>query len=179
MQLQTTRFGNIEVDDEQIVTFRDGLPGFEDNRRFVLLEHPGARSGPGGSPFRWLHCADTSPGAESLAFPVISPWQLDPDYAPTVPGPALRELGIADVRRQVQMWAIVTIPVNQPERATANLLAPVLINRESRQARQVVLLDDDLQLRRPLQEAGGSRAEGASAAARETGGVRQAKSLAS
>jgi flagellar assembly factor FliW len=149
MQFSTSRFGIIEVDDNQIITFSEGLPGFEEARCFVFLPHPGK-----DGPFRWMQCVDAQNSSSALAFPVISPWRIDRQYSPTVPGPVLRELDIRDIREQAQLWAIVTVPRDRPNDATVNLLAPVLVNRESRQARQVIALSDEAALRTPLNRGG-------------------------
>jgi flagellar assembly factor FliW len=153
MQLDTTRFGSVSIDEEQVVTFPEGIPGFEDTRRYIFLPHPTAATNQ--SPFRWMQCLDNP----TLAFPVVSPWRICADYSPTVPGLLLRELGIEDIREQAQIWSIVTIPASHPERATVNLLAPILINRATRQARQAVLLNDSYSLRAPLRRTESEHAE--------------------
>ena len=151
MQIRTTRFGSVSIDESQIVTFPEGLPGFETTRQFVFLPHPGDLSGK--SPFKWLQCVDEASGTDSLAFPVIDPWLIDPDYTPTIPSPALQELHLEQMQGRAQLWAVVTVPHDQPEDATANLLAPLLINRELRLGRQVALLGEKFHLRTPLKSA--------------------------
>ena len=151
MQIRTTRFGSVNIDESQIVTFAEGLPGFENTRSFVFLPHPGDVSGK--SPFKWLQCVDDTPGTESLAFPVIDPWLIDPDYTPTIPSPSLQELHLEQMQGRAQLWVVVTVPHDQPGEATANLLAPLLINRELRLGKQVALLGDKYNLRAPLKAA--------------------------
>ncbi len=151
MQIRTTRFGSVTIDESQIVTFSEGLPGFETTRRFVFLPHLGDVSG--SSPFKWLQCVDDAPGTDALALPVIDPWLIDPDYTPTIPSPALQELGLERMQGRAQLWAVVTVPHDDPKNATVNLLAPLLINRESRHGRQVPLLGEKYQLRTPLKAA--------------------------
>jgi flagellar assembly factor FliW len=154
MQFNTTRFGVVEYEDEQVVTFPEGLPGFDDARRFVFLPLPG-----GSCSLNWMQCIDDREYGPALAFPVVSPWKIAPNYAPTIPGPAIRSLGISDVRSQVQLWSIVTVPRDRPYDATVNLLAPIVVNRETHIARQVVLLADEAALRTPLRPADRSGAE--------------------
>jgi flagellar assembly factor FliW len=147
MQFETTRFGVIEVADDKIVTFPDGLPGFEHVRSMALIPHPSATS----SPFCWLQCIDSNwAGASALAFPVISPWVIDSEYAPTLPGSSLVDLNISDIRTQAQFWAIVTIPPTDPGSATVNLLAPILLNAEVRIGRQILLRNERYSLKTPL-----------------------------
>lgn len=145
MQYMTSRFGSIDIEPDHVITFSEGLPGFSEARQFVFLPHPG-----GQGPLYWMQCVDDGVSASELAFPVVSPWRIDSAYAPTIPGSALRELGIDDIRGQAQLWAIVTVPRDRPSDATVNLLAPVLVNRSSRVARQVIALTDENALRTPL-----------------------------
>ena len=55
MQIETTRFGLLPIDENQVITFPEGLPGFESHRRFTLVQHPGSD---GRSPFQWLQSVD-------------------------------------------------------------------------------------------------------------------------
>ncbi len=97
---------------------------------------------------------DDAPGTDALALPVIDPWLIDPDYAPTIPARRRsRSLAWKRMQGRAQLWAVVTVPHDDPKNATVNLLAPLLINRESRHGRQVPLLGDKYQLRTPLKAA--------------------------
>jgi flagellar assembly factor FliW len=147
MQFETTRFGLIELEENKIINFPEGLPGFEYVREMALIPHPSAT----GSPFCWLQCIDKNwDGAGALALPVISPWVIDSEYAPTLPASSLSDLQISDIRAQAQFWAIVTIPPTDPSKATVNLLAPILLNSEARVGRQVLLRNERYSLRTPL-----------------------------
>jgi flagellar assembly factor FliW len=144
MQINTTRFGTIEIDENKIIVFFEGLPGFAGARRFIVLPHKPASGA--DSPFKWLQCVDEP----ALALPVMNPWLADPNYSPTIPGVALAKLGITSIGTQSRIWAVVTIPRNDPEHATVNMVAPVLINKETRRALQVVLQQERFSLRTPL-----------------------------
>ena len=144
MKLTTSRFGEIIVDEKSVITFPEGIPGFEHTRQYVIVPH---RTGSGQtSPFRWLQSVD-EPG---LALPVINPWSIRPDYAPTVAGLIIKELGITDVRAQAQFLAVVTIPTNNPGGITVNLLAPILINRTTHVAKQVIVQNETYSIRTPI-----------------------------
>ncbi len=78
MKVQSSRFGALTVDDSKLISFpKGGIPGFEDSRRFFLLDHPG-----GSAKVKWLHSAD-DPGG--LALVVASPFELFASYEPEVP----------------------------------------------------------------------------------------------
>jgi flagellar assembly factor FliW len=144
MQLTTTRFGEITVDETAVISFSDGIPGFEHTRKFVLVPHKTTNGQ--SSAFRWLQCVE-EPG---LALPVVNPWSVQPDYAPTIPGSVLRNMEITDVRKHAQFFAVVTVPVGSPASVTVNLLAPILINRATRSGKQEIVQNEGYSIRTPL-----------------------------
>ncbi|MHB1605827.1 MAG: flagellar assembly protein FliW [Leptospirales bacterium] len=134
---ETTRFGRIPLDPERILTFPEGLLGFQNVSRFYLLE----TSEP--SVFFWLQAVD-NPG---LAFVVMDSEDLMPGYRDKVrsilPDPMFRE-------QEMSSMVIVTIPGSDPGKMTANLQGPLLIRSSDRIGRQVVLFDEEGWLRYPL-----------------------------
>jgi flagellar assembly factor FliW len=153
MQLRTSRFGKITVNVKDAVTFEDGLPGFDGKQRFVFLPHRTAAGQ--DSPFCWMQSLENG----NLAFPVVNPWSVRPDYAPTIPGYAMRQVGIQDVAEQARLYAIVTIPRDEPQKVTVNLLAPVLVNKKSRLGKQVVLQTEEYSIRQSLVEPAAPQAQ--------------------
>lgn len=129
--VDTTRFGKIEIDDEAVITFPQGLFGFEQYRRFIVLRTDEK------SPFLWLQSLE-EPG---LAFVVIEPHHFKPDYAPTISDADAEALALNE-DTPCMTFVIVTIPHGKPEEMTANLLGPVIINAVSRVARQVIVEDE-------------------------------------
>jgi len=126
--VETNHFGTINVARDQIITVPQGLLGFPDCQRFILIEHQKE------SPFHWFQCLD-NPG---LAFVIIDPRSIVSDYRIGRLNSYLRELG-AESADDLQVFVIVTIPRQRPQEMTANLLGPLLINTKNRQAKQVVL----------------------------------------
>ncbi|MHB8421927.1 MAG: flagellar assembly protein FliW [Leptospirales bacterium] len=136
-EFETTRFGRIPLDPERILTFPEGLLGFQNVSRYYLLE----TSEP--SVFFWLQAVD-DPG---LAFVVMDSEDLMPGYRDKVrtilPDPMFRE-------QEMSSMVIVTIPGSDPEKMTANLQGPLLIRSSDRIGRQVALFDEEGWLRYPL-----------------------------
>jgi len=153
MKLSTSRFGEISIEDTDVITFPEGIPGFEHTRQYVLVPHKASEKK--RSPFRWLQSIE-EPG---LALPVINPWAVRADYAPTVSGSIIKQLGVASIRDQAQFLAVVTIPANNPGGTTVNLLAPILINRESKRAKQVIIQNENYSIRTPLMGGMGDMAD--------------------
>lgn len=126
MKIKTSRFGEIEISQEDIVEFSEGLLGFEAARRFVVLNTQE------GGPFRWLQCIDNA----DLAFVIIEPMQFMFSYDLEISDADVAFLGV-QAAEDVLLYAIVTIPEN-PRDMTANLQGPLVINVKSRKARQII-----------------------------------------
>ena len=126
MKIQTSRFGEIEINKEDIVEFPEGLLGFERARRFIVLNTQD------GGPFRWLQSTEIP----DLAFVVIEPLQFMFSYDLEISDSDVAFLGVK-AAEDVLLYGIVTIPEN-PRDMTANLQGPLVINIKSRKARQIV-----------------------------------------
>ncbi len=137
--VSTSRFGQIEVPAEQVITMPHGMVGFPQLSRYVLLKHRE------GSPFHWLQSLEEP----SLAFVVMNPLIFDAGYEFTLGQTETKLLEVSDPR-QIQVWVVVTIPHGAPERMTANLKAPVVVNLDTSLAAQVILEDLRYPLRHPI-----------------------------
>jgi flagellar assembly factor FliW len=136
MELKTKHFGIIDIDENNIIDFPEGLPGFEKVKRFVLLNNPEENS-----PFRWLQGIDNG----DLALVVIDPKVIKPDYIVDVEDTEVEILDIKDTDK-VMVLSIVVIPADI-SKMTANLKAPVLINVENNRGKQVVQEKGDYTIR--------------------------------
>ena len=123
-------FKSLVYSDKDIVTFEAGIPGFEQNKKFVLVQVPDYL------PFEWLVCID----GEKLRFAIINPLLFCPDYEPKIAKEQLQDLGIEKVE-DVLVYAIVTIREN-PAESTANLVGPLVINKTKRVGKQIIIDDE-------------------------------------
>ena len=123
INIETSRFGVITVDQDAVITFPEGILGFEDARRFTLVPQ-----GP-ENPFVWLQSAERP----ALAFLLMPPRVAFSDYAPPLP---------PGIPRAVTLWAMVTIPAGRPHDMTLNLLGPIVIDPIGQRGWQIVLADD-------------------------------------
>lgn len=128
--IKTTRFGDIELEADRIIQFIKPIFGFEHIQEYALFEHGD------DSPFFWLQ-AVTEP---SLAFVTTNPMYFDIPYEFTLPE-EVRELLKLDSTDELTVLNIVSLPADNPQNMTANLLAPILINSKKGQAFQYVLND--------------------------------------
>jgi flagellar assembly factor FliW len=128
VKVQTKAFGSIEVEERQNILFPQGLFGFEELKDYVLLdaEKP---------PFYWLQSVDKT----QVAFVVVNPFLIRPDYEVNIGNEELAEIGI-DAPEKALILAIVTIPPDGSP-MTVNLQGPLAINRDTRRGKQAVLSD--------------------------------------
>ncbi len=139
MLIETSRFGPVEVDDQRIMTFKDGLLGFPDHQRFALIQT---------SPdpvFFWMQSVDDP----TLAFVVCDPLAFVPDYQVPIRRDDTDYLGLQDLH-DCQVLVIVN-KVNGE--LTGNLLGPLVIGTHSLCAKQLVLSDKRYGTRHPLMPA--------------------------
>lgn len=140
MKIQTARFGEIEVNESDTITLRDGLVGFPELTRYVLLDHDT------DSPFKWLQSLDDG----SMAFVVISPLTFRPDYTVEVSEDEISDLTLATPDDAV-ISVIVTIPMD-PKKMSANLKAPLIFNLKNKLGKQIIVKDPQYQTKHFIME---------------------------
>jgi flagellar assembly factor FliW len=119
---------------EQVLRFRDGIPGFPGCTRFVLTE---LVEGASDSPFQLLQCLDDP----DVSMVVSVPWLFFPDYAPELSPGDERDLGLERPEDAVVFCAVTLEP--DEDTVYLNLLGPFIVNIRTHEGRQVVLDDPD------------------------------------
>ena len=127
-KVNTSRFGEIEVDESKIIHFQNGIPAFEDEHEFIILPYEDE------SPYYFMQ----SLKSPDLAFLLTIPFLFFNDYTFELDEESVNELGIKDPEK-VFYYSMVTIPNGSIRYMTANLVAPIVLNSENMQAKQVVL----------------------------------------
>lgn len=127
-KINTDRFGEIEVDEDRIVHFKNGIPAFETEHEFVILPYDEE------SPYYFMQSLQRS----ELAFLLTVPFLFFPDYTIEIDDNTIKELNIKN-QDHVSLYSLVTIPNGSVRYMTANLLAPVVLNTENMQAKQLVM----------------------------------------
>lgn len=131
-------FKNLVYSNDDILTFPSGIPGFENNKQFVIVSIPEY------APFEWLVCIDGS----RLRFAIINPLLFASDYAPKIVKEQIEDLAIAKPE-ELLLYVIVTIREN-PLESTANLIGPILINRTKKLGKQIIIDDDRYTTQEPI-----------------------------
>ncbi len=140
MEIETTRFGRMTVDDERVMTFPRGLLGFPNHERFALIQTGEENY------FFWLQSIDEP----ALAFVVTDPSTFFKDYDVPLREETQQEVNLtdADVKSgAVQMFVICN---KVGDWLTGNLLGPIIVNTMNRLATQVVLTEKKWTTRQPL-----------------------------
>lgn len=121
------------------ITFASGMPGFPTAKRFEIEQW-----GDDDSPFMLLASLDDP----DLAFVVASPWPFYPEYDLNIDDTTVERLGIRSPE-EVLVFSIVTIG-DEVKDSTLNLLGPLVVNRRTGTAAQVVLHDSGYDVRAPI-----------------------------
>ncbi|SFB11605.1 flagellar assembly protein FliW [Selenomonas ruminantium] len=127
-KVNTLRFGEVEVAEDKIVHFADGIPAFEDEHEFVIVPYDEE------SPYVFLQSLETP----DLAFLMTMPFTFFPDYEFELDDENQDKL---ELTRQEDMliYTLITVNNGKVQDMTANLMAPVVVNAANMQARQLVL----------------------------------------
>ncbi len=135
MNISTTRFGELEVLQADILNFPEGILGFESLKKFFIVD-------PGDHTFiLWLQSSQDG----GLAFPVIEPKIFQPQYIAKLLPMEMASLKLDDLD-SAKIFSILTIPQNLSE-MTANLKAPLVINTQEKIGKQIVLQDNKLSVK--------------------------------
>lgn len=135
MKVNTTRFGELEVDKKDVITLSEGLLGFDKLTKFFIVD-PGDQT-----LILWLQSIDDA----STAFPIIEPKIFMPNYSVKLLPAELASLQLESVN-EASIYTILTIPEVVTD-MSANLKAPIVINNRTKVARQIVLQDSKLEVR--------------------------------
>lgn len=152
MKIKTKIFGEIEISEDKIITFQDGIIGFPDLKRFALLhdEERGTNAG-----IRFLQSLD-EPG---FAMPVMNPLDVKPDYDPVVDDELLAAAGNVTPEN---LLVLVTVSVpGDLTRMSVNLQGPFIINIDESKGCQLILDSGNYPVRFPIYDILQSRKEGA------------------
>lgn len=136
----SSRFGELEIPEQRIISVPEGIIGFPDYTRYALLDPSGGRS-----LFLWLQAVD----APDLAFIITDPHAFVPDYRIEGAEPDLQRLGIGG-EPSPAVFVIVAVPPDNPNHVNANLAAPLVYIESDNTLFQIVLEHGDWPLKHYL-----------------------------
>ena len=127
-KVNTLRFGEVDVAEDKIVHFADGIPAFEDEHEFVIVPYDDE------SPYVFLQSLITP----DLAFLMTMPFVFFPDYEFELDDENQKKLSLTR-QEDMLIYTLITVNGGKVQNMTANLMAPVVLNTANMQARQIVL----------------------------------------
>lgn len=141
MKIETTRFGEIEVDESRILTFIEPIIGYNQYSKYTIVEKEE------NDLFKWLQCVENP----ELAFPISVPSYFNISYIFEIDDVTAEKLEAKDAE-DLMILNIVTIPASNPKDATINLLGPVIINSKNNKGLQYIVTNTSYSSRYPLFE---------------------------
>ncbi|TBL72995.1 flagellar assembly protein FliW [Paenibacillus thalictri] len=131
LKLTTSRFGEIEIDEQGIVSFAHGIPGFDQMNRFVFLHQNQSEI-----PFSFMQSVQDG----DLAFIVVDPFQFFPNYNFELPESVQADL---QVENESDLMVFSIMSISKLGEISLNLLAPVIINQRCKLGKQMILHQTD------------------------------------
>ena len=142
MPINTKYHGEVEFNNEDIIRFDKGIPGFNDESEFIILPISEDE----------IFSVMQSVSTDYLAFLIASPFHFFPDYDFQLEDTIVEELEL-ESEKDVLVFSILT--AGDPfEKTTANLLAPVIINTKNQKAKQVILNYGQYKTKHPIFQRG-------------------------
>lgn len=140
MKINSSKLGEIEYSDDDLITLSSPLLGFPDLHDFLII------SDDKSYPFLWLQSVESP----DICFILIETGTFFKDYKPEINKRDLKILSVND-KDEMKIFSIVVVP-SDPKKSTANLRAPLVVNFANKVAKQIILEDDSYQIKTPLFE---------------------------
>ena len=141
IKINTAKFGEVEINKNAIFNFVSPIIGFKDLKEYTIIDYKP------DSPFKWLQSMEDM----ELAFPVTLCSYFGIDYQFDIPDEEAEKLEI-ETADDVFVCNIVNIPSSNPQGATVNMLAPIIVNLANKKAMQTILKNSDFEVRHKLFE---------------------------
>ncbi len=141
VKIKTKPFGNISISAREMIHFPEGIFAFEHLKKYVLLNTKK------NTCFKWLQNIEEP----HIAFLVADPLEFASDYDPQISAQSLAMIGI-EKHKEMNIYCIITVPANEPEKMTINLQGPLVVNPQKMIACQFVSESDQYSVREPLLE---------------------------
>jgi len=132
MEVSTRHFGNIEVSESEIIAFECGLPGFPDDKNFIIIVDENAENR-----FYWLQSMDDG----EISLVLIDSFDMMPDYDPLIDESEIEALGLLDIE-DLLVFNVAVIGENMSD-SLVNLKAPVVINNRTKKGKQIIVNNED------------------------------------
>jgi flagellar assembly factor FliW len=140
--IQTKYHGEIEINQDDILHFEKGIPGFLEEKGFIILPFSDDQ----------IYLIMQSVTTPQVAFVVANPFHFFQNYEFPLEDSVVEELNLK-TEKDVQVFSILSV-VEPFEKTTANLQAPIIINTENQKAKQVILNNQSYKIKHPIFQKG-------------------------
>ncbi|MBI4686811.1 MAG: flagellar assembly protein FliW [Nitrospirae bacterium] len=124
LKIETSRFGTLQVDEDKVIVFPQGLLGFPNLKRYILMDYK-------DTTVKWLQAVDN----HQVAFIVVEPQFIAADYSINIGADAREAIGLEN-NNDLSVLLIVRV---ENDKVIANLNGPLLINASLKRGVQAVL----------------------------------------
>ena len=138
MQIDTVRFGLVDIDEKKLILFESGIPGLEEYRKYALLQFEESY------PIIWLQSVDNG----GICLPVLDTFAVLTSYVFDIDDEDVRELSLGGPE-ELHVVSVLVIP-DDIQQMTVNLAAPIIINTATGKAKQIMLSGGDYNVRVPI-----------------------------
>ena len=138
MQIDTVRFGPVEIDEKKLISFEGGIPGLDEYRVYALLQFEESY------PIIWLQSVDNG----GICLPVLDTFAVLTEYVFDIDDNDVKELELGSPE-ELHVVSVLVVP-DDIQRMTVNLAAPIIINIATGKAKQIMLDGGDYNVRAPI-----------------------------
>lgn len=125
MKINTKNFGEIEINESEIITFEEGVPGFDHLNKFIIIKSEDMI-------IDYIQGID-----EDITFPIINPFLINEEYEFKIPDNTVKKLEIEDYK-DLSIYTIVVVPEDIKKMRT-NLQGPIIVNNKLKKGKQIIL----------------------------------------
>lgn len=142
MTIKTRFFGEIEIDENKVLTFNEGIPGFENLKKFLFMTDNDENS-----PFCWLQSIEDL----DIVFTLFDIYTLMEEYEPKISYEEItNDIGEFE-KEDILIYVIANIP-KDITKISVNLKAPVIINMKTNKAKQAISISEEYEIKTYIYE---------------------------
>jgi len=138
MQIDTIRFGLIDIDESKLIRFDEGIPGLEEYHEYSLMQFEESY------PIIWLQSVEDG----GVCLPVLDTFAVIPEYVFDIDDSDVKELQL-EGPEVLHVISVLVIP-DDIRQMTVNLAAPIIVNTATGKAKQIILMGGDYNVRAPV-----------------------------
>lgn len=136
MRIETKFSGELEIEDRDIINFKQGIPGLEKNKKFIILDVEGKED------LKFLQSIED----KNICLLIINPWSLFKEYEIELSDSERIELEI-NTPEETTVFNVITI---REDKITVNLVAPIIVNVIKKHAKQIILSNTKYNIRQEI-----------------------------